>query len=76
MSTRTRINAIALAVIAAGTLGLSGTQPAQATTFDGCDDYMAARAELLATCQRAGYKRATVNGWCNSTDYDIDVQCG
>jgi hypothetical protein len=76
MTIRTRINALALAVIAAGTLGLAGTQPAQATTFDGCDDYMAARSELLAICQQAGYKRATVNGWCTSTDYSIDVQCG
>ena len=76
MITRTRINALALAIIAAGTLGLAGTQPAQASTFDGCSDYSAARAQLLATCQQAGYKRATVNGWCTSTDYSIDVQCG
>jgi hypothetical protein len=77
MTTRFRINALAFAVLVAGTVGLAAGTPAEAADFDGCDDYRAARLAGIQQCQSLGYQKMTVTeGWCTSTNFSINYTCG
>jgi hypothetical protein len=75
MMKRFTINALATVILAAGGVALSGASPAEASSFDGCDNYRAARMEHMTDCMNSGGTSFSSSGWCSSTGYYLESNC-
>lgn len=74
MTFRSKVNMLALAVVAGGAFSLAGPARAEAAAFD-CNDYYAARSDAITACAASGGTRISISGWCSSTGHQLNSTC-
>lgn len=74
MSFRSKINALAVIVIAVGGVSLSNPARAEAAAFD-CTEYERLRQEAIAACVASGGSSIRMSGWCSPTGHELNTTC-
>lgn len=74
MTTRSRINLLAFAVIVAGGAMLSTAKPAAAAAFTPCEKFLKNLAAESSECNNAG-GTYTWSGGCGSEGYTLNGSC-
>ncbi len=74
MTTRSRINLLAFAVIVAGGAMLSAAKPAAAAGFTPCDKFFKSLAAESDECTKAGGTYSW-SGGCGSEGYTLNSSC-
>jgi hypothetical protein len=74
MTFRSKINALAVMVIAAGGVALSNPARAEAAAFD-CTEYERLRQDAIAACAASGGSSIRMSGWCSPTGHELNTTC-
>lgn len=75
MNVRSRVNLLAVVIVAAGGFALSTPATANAAVFGGCEDLEAALDRKAEQCWDLGGSELHYSGSCSSTGYSLNTEC-